>query len=105
MNFVGIASDGAAFELLVRLALGAVASFLAIVVWSKTRDLAWICVVAGILASYAGTLYRALRLFGLFSGPEILIYGASVGSLVSDNLSGVFFIVAFIVFIRSRHSV
>jgi hypothetical protein len=105
MNFTGIASDGAAFELVVRLALGALASFLAIIVWSKTRDLAWICVIAGILASYAGTLYRALRLFGLFSGPEILVYGASLGSLVSDNLSVVFFILAFIVFLRSRHSV
>lgn len=102
MNLAGVVSDGAAFELIVKLALGAVASFLAILVWSKTREIAWLCVVAGILALYAGTLYRALKLFGLFAGPEILVFGASVGSLVSDNLSIICFIIAFIVFLRSR---
>jgi hypothetical protein len=102
MNLSGILSDGQAVELLVRLALGALASFFSIIVWSKTRDGAWICVVAGILASYAGTLYRALRVFGLFPGSELLVFGASLGNLVSDNLSFVFFIAAFILFLKNR---
>jgi hypothetical protein len=102
MNLAGILTDGQAAELLVRLALGAIASFFSIIVWSKTRDAAWICVVAGILASYAGTLYRTLRAFGLFPNSDILVFGASLGNLISDNLSFVFFIAAFIIFLKNR---
>lgn len=95
-------SDGVIVELTIRLVLGAVASFFAIVSWSRTRNLYWFFVIAGILASYAGTLYRALRSFGLFSGPEILIFSAPLGILVSDNLSILCFIVASILYIRSN---
>ena len=102
-GFSHILSDGMVFDLLFRLVLGAIASFLAIISWTKTRSLAWMMVIAGILASYAGTLYQALRLFGLFSGPEILFFGASLGSLVSENLPVVCYIVAFILFLRREN--
>jgi hypothetical protein len=93
-------ADGAIFSLLVRLVLGAIASALAILAWTRTRNLSWILVIAGILAAYAGTLYGALRIFGFLSGTEILIYGAPLGSLISDNLSILFFIAAFVFFLR-----
>lgn len=95
-------SDGLVFELLVRLALGAIASFVAIVSWTRTRSVSWMFVIAGILSSYAGTLYRALRVFGLFSLTEIFILGAPLGILLSDNLSIVCFIIACIFYIRSH---
>lgn len=93
-------ADGVVFSLLVRLVLGAIASALAILAWTRTRNLSWILVIAGILAAYAGTLYNALRIFGFLSGSEILIYGAPLGSLISDNLSILFFIAAFVFFLR-----
>lgn len=95
-------SDGVVFELLVRLVLGAVASFVVIISWTKTRHLYWFFIIAGILASYAGTLYRALRTFGLFTGPELLVFGSPLGILVSDNLSMICFILAGIFYIRAN---
>jgi hypothetical protein len=95
-------SDGAVFELLIRSILGAVASFIAIISWTKTRHLYWFFVIAGILASYAGTLYRSFRSFGLFFGPEILVFGSPLGILVSDNLSMICFLVAGIAYIRAN---
>lgn len=93
-------SDGKVIELLIRLVLGAIASFFAIASWPRTRSVSWMFIIAGILASYAGILYQALRAFGLFSGPVFLIYGASLGSLISDNVSILCFICACIVYIR-----
>lgn len=95
-------TDGAVFELLVRLVIGSIASFLAIVAWTRTRSLAWMFVIAGVLAAYAGTLYRTLRAFGLFSGPEISFFGTSLAFLVSENLPSIFFIAALICFIRAE---
>lgn len=95
-------SDALVFALLVRLVLGAFASFFAILTWTRTRNISWMLVIAGILASYAGTLYQALRSFGLFAGPEILLLGAPLGTLISDNLSIFCFIFACIVYIRTH---
>lgn len=87
------------FELLVSLVFGAVASFLAIMVWTKTANLAWILVVAGVLASYAGLLYRTLRLFGFFSSSSIPVFASSLGSLLSTNIPQALFIAALIAFL------
>ncbi|HOS35794.1 MAG TPA: hypothetical protein PKW16_12055 [Treponemataceae bacterium] len=86
-------------ELLVSLVFGAAASFLAIMVWTKTASLAWILVVAGILASYAGLLYRTLRVFGFFSSNSIPVFATTLGSLLSANIPQVLFIAALIVFL------
>lgn len=95
-------SDGMVIELLIRLSLGAIASFFAIIAWTRTRSISWMFVIAGILASYVGTLYRALRSFGLFAGPDILIFGAALGNIISDNISMCCFIVACVFYICSK---
>ena len=51
-----------------RLVLGAVASFLAILLWSRTRDVAWIFVIIGIIINYVETVYSVLNLFGIGGG-------------------------------------
>lgn len=91
------------FELLVSLVLGAIASFLAIICWTRATSLAWILVVAAILASYAGILYRSLRLFGFFSGSEISVFASSLGSLLSTNIPQLLFIAACAVFLSGKH--
>lgn len=93
--------EPAVFGLLVRLSLGAAASFLAILSWTRARSLAWMFVIFGVLAAYAGILYSALRVFGLFSGPEILIFGISLGVLISENVPVLFFILGFVFFLRN----
>jgi hypothetical protein len=88
--------------LLIQFVLGGIASFFAILSWTYTRNLYWLLAIAGILSIYASILYRALRLFGLITGPELLVLGTPLGTLVSDNLSIVFFIAASIAYIRSN---
>lgn len=95
-------SDTIVFELIVRLVLGAIAAFFAIISWTRARSLQWVFVIIGILASYAGTLYRALKLFGFFSGPELLINATPLGILISDNLSMLCFTIACILYIRAH---
>jgi len=50
-----------------RLALGAISSFLAILLWSRTRDAAWIFVIISAIISYVDIIYSILNLFGVIS--------------------------------------
>jgi len=67
--------SGQVIFILCRLFLGALASFLAIMLWSKTRDTAWIFVIIGIITAYTETIFSILNLFGIGGGniiPESL---------------------------------
>ncbi len=85
-----------------RLALGAVASFLAIVLWSKTRDVAWMLMVAGTIAAYAETVYSILERFGLSDGSRFVIGLVPVASIVLPNLPTAFYIAAFAVMVARK---
>ncbi|MDR3247536.1 MAG: hypothetical protein LBT39_02015 [Treponema sp.] len=81
-----------------RLVLGALAAFFAIMLWSKTRDIAWMLMVGGTIAAYGETLYAILDLFGISSvvpalGPLPII------AMVLSNLPVFFFISAFLVMV------
>jgi uncharacterized membrane protein len=85
------------------LILGAAASFLAIMLWSKTRDIAWMLMVIGTITAYAGTVYAILNLFGI-SGSSILTIGSvPLISIVLPGLPTVFFIAAFAVMVRRKY--
>ncbi len=101
-NLQPLIADGTAIELIVRLALGALACVLAIVSWTRTRTLDWFFVIAAILASYAGTLYRALKAFGLFPKGDLLVYGASLGIILSDNFPILLLAFACFFYVRNR---
>jgi len=94
--------DGIVLELLVRLVFGGVAAFFAIVLWTRVRDAAWILVIAGILASYAALLYEILGYFGFFPTTGLTLWGMNPARLISDNVSVICFIVAFILMIRQN---
>ena len=55
------------------LALGAFATFCAILLWSRTRDLAWTFVIIGAIVSYADIVLATLRGFGIL-GEDLLSY-------------------------------
>jgi hypothetical protein len=48
-----------------RLALGAVTAFFAIMLWSRTRDAAWMFMVIATLAAYVETIYSILGMLGI----------------------------------------
>lgn len=81
-----------------RLAFGAVAAFLAIVLWSKTRDSAWMLMVIGTIAAYADTVYSILASLGM-AGSSLTIGSVPVAALVFPNVPTLFFIAAFAVMV------
>lgn len=85
-----------------RLVLGASASFMAIVLWSKTRDIAWMLMVIGTIAAYAETVYSILGRFGLTEGTRFLLGSVPVASLVLPNLPTAVYIGAFAVMIARK---
>ncbi len=84
-----------------RLGLGAVAAFLAIVLWSKTRDSAWMLMVIGTIAAYANTIYSILDSLGMVE-TSLALGNVPLASLVFPNIPTVFFILAFAVMIGRK---
>ncbi|AEF84848.1 conserved hypothetical protein [Treponema primitia ZAS-2] len=82
-----------------RLLLGALASFFAIIVWSKTRDAAWMLMVIGTITAYAEIVYSILGMFGITSGSAFLVGSVPLAMLILSNLPTGFFIAAFLVMI------
>ncbi len=55
------------------LVLGAFSTFCAILLWSRTRDMAWTFLIIGVIVSYADIVLSTLRGFGVL-GPDLLLY-------------------------------
>ncbi|MDR2109841.1 MAG: hypothetical protein LBP32_00885 [Spirochaetaceae bacterium] len=83
-----------------RLFLGAAASFFAIMLWSKTRDVAWMLMVIGTIAAYIEIIYSILRLFGVTGDSS---GSPSPASIVLSNLPTVFYISAFLVMVIRKY--
>lgn len=85
-----------------RLGFGAVVTFLSIILWSNTRDTAWLFVIMGTILRYGEIMYSTFQLFGILTG-ETILYGVPVVSVALTNLPPLLFSVAFIIMIsRSR---
>jgi len=69
-----------------RLALGAFATFGAILLWSRTRDLAWTFLIIAAILTYAEIVLATLRGFGIL-GEDLLAYrGVPVLQIALANL-------------------
>jgi membrane-bound ClpP family serine protease len=95
--------SGQTAYILSQLSVGAVAAFLAIMLWSKTRDAAWMLVVMGTIFAYIEIVYSILGLFGIDGSNLFLIGSVPLISFVLPLLRMIFFIAAFVVMIV-RHS-
>jgi len=95
--------SGQLIYIISRLSLGALAAFFAILLWSKTRDVAWMLMVIGAIASYVDTVYSILELFGI-TGDNLLSIGSMpVVSILLPCLPVVFFISAFAVMVFRKY--
>ena len=95
--------SGQIVYILSRLSLGALASFFAIMLWSKTRDVAWMLMVIGTIAAYVETVYSILNIFGI-SGSNIFIIGSiPLMSIILPCLPTIFFVAAFIVMVIRKY--
>jgi len=97
---------GQIIQITSRLALGTLAAFFSIMLWAKTRDVAWMLMIIGVIAVYVQTVYEILGVFGISSAYIFAIDSVSLISIVLVNLPMVFFIAAFAVMVvRKSRSV
>ena len=87
-----------------RLAVSALASLLAIVLWSRTRDPAWMLIVVGTIAAYADIVFSLLGVFGVIDPASFAWGGVPVASIVFANLPALFYSVAFLVMIVRKRN-
>lgn len=85
-----------------RLATTAVAAFLAILLWSRTRDPAWMLIVIGVIASYADILFDLLARLGLIEESRYALFGLPLGRILLANLPYLFLCAALVVMIRRK---
>ncbi len=89
---------------IIKLALGGIVAFLAILLWSRTRDGAWMSLVAGAIISYAGLVYQLLGDLGISFKNDIHIHGLTLTQLIFTVVPSIFYIIAFILMlIRTRN--
>ena len=86
-----------------RLVLGAVASFLAIMLWSRTRDAAWIFIIIGTIIAYIETIFSILNLFGIGGGNILSENSFYFVSIILTCLPTVSFIAAFVVMVVRKY--
>ena len=91
----------------IKLVLGGLAAFLAILLWSKTREASWIAVIAGIITAYAGIVYNVLIVFGIAVEKSSVpaIAGINIITLVFTVIPQLFFIAGFIIAIAGRRRI
>jgi len=92
--------SGQTAYILCQLVFGAAATFLAIMLWSKTRDAAWMLIVMGTIFSYIEIVYSILGLFGIDGSNLFLVGSVPLISFALPLLRMAFFIAAFIVMIK-----
>jgi hypothetical protein len=84
------------------LVLGAFATFCAILLWSRTRDLAWTFIIIGAIVSYADIVLATLRAFGIL-GEDLLSYrGVPVLQIALSDLPLLFMGIGFLVAVSRR---
>jgi hypothetical protein len=82
-----------------QLIAGAFASFFAIMLWSKTRDVAWMLIVIGAISAYVNTVYSILEYFGIVDDAIFSIGSVPFASIVLPILPPIFFSIAFVVMV------
>ena len=80
----------------VKLSVGAIATFLAILLWANTRDTAWMLMVIGVVVEYAKIMYTTFEAFGILPIAPAL-FGIPFAQILVDNLPMVLFGAGFIV--------
>ena len=98
--------SGQTMHIISQLSLGAVVSFLAILLWPKTRDAAWMLVIIGTIAAYVEIVYSILNTFGIGGEGFLHIGSVPLISFLLPIVRMVFFIAAFVIMVirQSRQS-
>lgn len=82
--------------LIIKLGVGALATFGAILLWSQTRDSAWMLIIIGAIVNYGEIIYATFYLFGILQR-ETLVLGLPLIRILLANLPSLFYLLGFIV--------
>ncbi len=85
-----------------RLLFGAFATFCAILLWSRTRDMAWTFVIVGTIVSYAGIVWGTLATFGIIDEAAFALRGVNVVRIALADLPPLFVGIGFILAVARR---
>ena len=85
-----------------RLILGALAAFLAIMLWAKTRDIAWMFVVVGTIVMYVEIVHSILGHLGIAAGNVLAVGSVPLAEILLAILRLAFFAAAFLVMVTRR---
>ncbi|MEI6875306.1 MAG: hypothetical protein WCL50_09280 [Spirochaetota bacterium] len=95
-------NTGIVVYLITRLSVAGIMTFLAIVLWSRTRDIAWMLMVIGAVSSYADVLFDILVRLGLLDEARFSVFGIPLARIVFSNLPYLFLSAAFLVMIARK---
>ena len=95
---------GLAVYLISRLFVAGIMTFLAIILWSRTRDMAWMLIVIGAVSSYAEVLFDILVRFGLLDEAKLSVMGLPLARIVFSSLPYIFLSIAFLVMIARKRN-
>ena len=94
---------GQLIYILSRLILGGLASFLAIMLWARTRDTAWMLIVMGTIAFYGETVYTIINLLFVDGSSFFSIGSMPVLTILLHNFPMLFLIAAFAVMVARKY--
>jgi len=86
-----------------RLILGAAAAFLAIMLWSKTRNAAWMLIAAGTIIAYIEIVYSITELLGFMANFGIIIGSVTLAAILLPALRMAFFVAGFLVMVVRKY--
>lgn len=83
---------------IIKLFLGGVIAFLAIMLWSRTRDFSWMFLVLAAVTGYSSVVFDLLLKLGFVTTREIDVLGNKISlvQLLLTIIPGLFVIIAFI---------
>lgn len=87
---------------IIKLILGGIVAFLAILLMSKTRDGAWMAMVGGFILQYAVLVYDLLTDLGVLTSFGPLILGIPLSAILCVLLPSLCFILAFILMLCKK---
>jgi len=73
-----------------------IAAFFAIIVWSRTREGAWMLMVAGTLATYMDCVFILLGDLGMIQADFLVVSGIPFARIFFTNLPYLFYALAFL---------
>ena len=87
---------------IVKLIAGGIVAFLAILLMSKKRTIAWSFMVSGFILSYASRVYDLLIELGVLTAAKYGIAGIPLSTLLCAILPAACYITAFIIMLIKR---